>query len=100
MKNLTGNKAPIYLYRTDDTGNETKLEGNAAVLIDSMEKNAAKQVSAIVWLDGEGITNADVAATTLQSMSGSLNLQFTTDIALNPVVNTPLKGTVDETTGG
>lgn len=97
---MTGNKAPIYLYRTDGVGNETKLEGNAAVLIDSMEKNAAKQVSAIVWLDGAGITNADVAATALQSMSGSLNLQFTTDIALNPVVNTPLKGTVDETTGG
>ena len=97
---MTGNKAPIYLYRTDSDGNETKLEGNAAVLIDSMEKNAAKQVSAIVWLDGAGITNADVAATALQSMSGSLNLQFTTDIALNPVVNTPLKGTVDETTGG
>ena len=91
---MTGNKAPLYLYSAAGE----KLEGEAAVLLDSMPKNAAQQVSAVVWLDGNQITNADVAATELQSMSGTLNLQFTTDIALSPVVNTPLKGVEAETT--
>ncbi len=95
---MTGNKAPLYLYAKGEDGTETKLEGNAAVLLNSMPKNAAQQVSAVVWLDGNQITNADVAATELQSMSGTLNLQFTTDIALSPVVNTPLKGVEAGTT--
>lgn len=85
---MTGNKAPIYLY---NDANE-KLEGNNAVLLNTMEKNAAKQISAVVWLDGSQITNADVAATELQSMVGTMNLQFATDVSLNPAVNTPLKG--------
>lgn len=85
---MTGNKAPIYLY---NDANE-RLEGNNAVLLNTMEKNAAKQISAIVWLDGSQITNADVAATELQSMVGTMNLQFATDVSLNPAVNTPLKG--------
>ncbi len=91
---MTGNKAPLYLYSAAGE----KLEGETAVLLDSMPKNAAQQVSAVVWLDGNQITNADVAATELQSMSGTLNLQFTTDIALSPVVNTPLKGAEAGTT--
>lgn len=91
---MTGNKAPLYLYSAAGE----KLEGETAVLLDSMPKNAAQQVSAVVWLDGNQITNADVAATELQSMSGTLNLQFTTDIALSPVVNTPLKGVEAGTT--
>ena len=91
---MTGNKAPLYLYSAAGE----KLEGETAVLLDSMPKNKAQQVSAVVWLDGNQITNADVAATELQSMSGTLNLQFTTDIALSPVVNTPLKGVEAGTT--
>ena len=91
---MMGNKAPLYLYSAAGE----KLEGETAVLLDSMPKNAAQQVSAVVWLDGNQITNADVAATELQSMSGTLNLQFTTDIALSPVVNTPLKGVEAGTT--
>lgn len=85
---MTGNKAPIYLYNDKNE----KLEGDAAVLLAEMQKNAAKQISAVVWLDGSQITNADVAATELQSMVGTMNLQFATDVSLNPAVNTPLKG--------
>lgn len=109
----TSGKAPIYLYTetTTTTAEENKEEseesGGSAVekttttlekdttgvLLDSMEKNKTYQISAIVWLDGAAVKNANMSATTLQSLTGSLNLQFSTDIELVPAVNTPLKGT-------
>ena len=82
-----GNKYPLYLYQ--DT---TKLEGADAVLLNSLPKNTAQQISAIVWLDGSQVKNANVAADALTSMAGKLNLQFTTDVELKPAVNTSLKG--------
>ena len=92
----TEGTANIYLYKTETTAEgetkETKLEGNNAVLIDAMDKNKAYQISAIVWLDGTAVKNGNVSATAAQSLTGTLNLQFSTDIKLNPAVNTPLKG--------
>ena len=101
-------KAGLYLYQskevtttTEDgevTSKETtKLEGTNAVLIEEMTKNAAKQISAIVWLDGATVKNADVAATMVQSLTGKLNLQFSTDVTLHPASNNELKGTAEET---
>ena len=73
-----------------------KLDGTTeelkAVLLTEMPKNAAQQISAIVWLDGNAVKNGNVSATAAQSLTGTLNLQFSTDIKLNPAVNTPLKG--------
>ena len=97
-------KANLYLYQSKDvtttvdgkvtTNKETtKLEGTNAVLIEEMTKNSAKQISAIVWLDGATVKNADVAATMVQSLTGKLNLQFSTDVTLNPAANNELKGT-------
>ena len=92
----TEGTANIYLYKTEKTADgktkETKLEGNDAVLIAAMDKNKAYQISAIVWLDGTAVKNGNVSATAAQSLTGTLNLQFSTDIKLNPAVNTPLKG--------
>ena len=91
----TEGTANIYLYKTetaDGKTTETKLVGNDAVLIDAMDKNKAYQISAIVWLDGTAVKNGNVSATAAQSLTGTLNLQFSTDIKLNPAVNTPLKG--------
>ena len=92
----TEGTAPIFLYKTETTAEgkttETKLEGNNAVLIDAMDKNKAYQISAIVWLDGTAVKNGNVSAAAAQSLTGTLNLQFSTDIKLNPAVNTPLKG--------
>ena len=86
----------IYLYKTEMTADgkttETKLVDNDAVLIKEMEKNKAYQISAIVWLDGTAVKNGNVSAAAAQSLTGTLNLQFSTDIKLNPAVNTPLKG--------
>jgi hypothetical protein len=78
-------KAFLYLY--DDDGKEL----DSGVLT-SMTKNVAVQVSAIVWLDGSAVTNGDFASALGQTLTGSLNLQFTTDVTLTPATNTTLKG--------
>ena len=94
----TEGTAPIFLYKTVTEGDittEVKLDGtdgNEAILLNAMDKNKAYQISAIVWLDGTAVKNGNVSATAAQSLTGTLNLQFSTDIKLNPAVNTPLKG--------
>lgn len=93
----TEGTAPIYLYtETTTTGeggktNTTVNKVENGVLLSDMEKNHAYQISAIVWLDGTAVKNANVSAATAQSLTGTLNLQFSTDIKLNPAVNTPLQ---------
>ena len=94
----TEGTADIYLYKTVTDGENTtevQLDGTAgkeAILLNAMDKNKAYQISAIVWLDGTAVKNGNVSATAAQSLTGTLNLQFSTDIKLNPAVNTPLKG--------
>lgn len=96
----TEGTAPIYLYKETTTttggeGNQTTTttwdKDMSGVLLAEMEKNHAYQISAIVWLDGTVVKNANVSAATAQSLTGTLNLQFSTDIKLNPAVNTPLQ---------
>lgn len=96
----TEGKAPIYLYKETTTttggeGNQTTTttwdKDESGVLLTGMTKNNAYQISAIVWLDGTAVKNANVSAATAQSLTGTLNLQFSTDIKLNPAVNTPLQ---------
>ena len=89
-------KIPIKLYTITTTTDEnnvvttTKTETADNTLIQALTKNVATQVSAIVWLDGAMLTNASVAATALQSMAGTLNLQFATDVTLVPATNADL----------
>lgn len=93
----TEGTAPIRLYTETTTPGEdgktttTLNEVENGVLLSAMEKNHAYQISAIVWLDGTVVKNANVSAATAQSLTGTLNLQFSTDIKLNPAVNTPLQ---------
>ena len=96
----TEGTAPIYLYKKTTTttggeGNQTTTttwdKDERGVLLTGMKKNNAYQISAIVWLDGTAVKNANVSAATAQSLTGTLNLQFSTDITLNPAVNTPLQ---------
>lgn len=81
-------EAGLYLYKTVDG---VESIDTTAVLIDSLEKNAATQISAIVWLDGTSIKNGDVG-TAEQSLEGQLNLQFTSDVVLIPAENSSLMG--------
>lgn len=96
----TEGTAPIYLCKETTTttggeGNQTTTatwdKDESGVLLTEMKENNAYQISAIVWLDGTAVKNANVSAATAQSLTGTLNLQFSTDIKLNPAVNTPLQ---------
>lgn len=56
----------------------------------ALAANTATAVSAMVYLDGENVTNADVA-NGKTSLNGALNLQFASDANLVPMENTALK---------
>ena len=88
-------KAPLYLYDftigTDPVdigklimGERSKIDN----VLTSLERNLAKAVSTLVWLDGDTVDNTMVAAES--SISGVLNLQFASSVDLIPAGNTEL----------
>lgn len=88
-----GTTAKLYLYKNTDNNSTTPdvmVTGEAAVIFDKLVKNAATQVSAIVWLDGSTITNASVSALKSAMAQTTLNLQFSTDVDLKPASNNTL----------
>ena len=80
--------ATYYVKR--QTAREVVLTDN---VITSLTQNRAQAVSALVYLDGEHITNADVAATAATSMTGTMNLQFASSANLVPMEYTQLQNT-------
>lgn len=106
VKGATDTKAMLYLCETtastDENGaattTDTFLKDDAAVLVPAMEKNAAVQVTAIVWLDGTAIQNSSVAAIKVNDAfaQATLNLQFSTNAELKPANNNALyKGSAE-----
>lgn len=70
-------------------------------IIKSMAANTATKVSVLVYLDGDAVDNADVSPTATKSLSGTMNLQFTSDATLTPMENTALRdGTAEEVQPG
>ena len=77
-----------------DTANGNILNVGAfktSQAITALTQNQAMKLSTLVYLDGDQVTNAMVA-NAAKSMSGTLNLQFTTDADLVPMDDTALKG--------
>ena len=105
FKNETdGYTAPLYLmnYTVNTANNENSLvfngqktvtEGetttNDSALV-TLAQSQPKGISVLVYLDGYAVDNADVA-NGATSMTGSLNLQFSTDAVLEPMEYTPLQ---------
>lgn len=105
--------APLYVanadgtlitrQKTDATGaGVTDEDGNAVMENDptimALDQNTIYQLSALVYLDGTNLTNADVA-NAAQSMAGSLNLQFSSSAELQPMEYADLRnGTVEAPT--
>lgn len=105
----------ICVVFTDDSGNillEAELDTANAILTESgagytadlvsttesdvitaLTQNVATSVTAIVYLNGETVTNADVAAEAETSMTGTMNLQFASDASLVPMDNADLYAT-------
>ena len=74
-------------YSCDTTSQvvaSTVLSGSDAV-ITALNQNVATPVSVLVYLDGETITNADVAAQAVSSVTGTMNLQFASSAELVPM---------------
>lgn len=76
--NMTGRKVE------STTTNTTLLEGDDAI-ITALPQNTTVAVSALVYLDGESMTNEHVSATATQSMYGKMNLQFSSSATLVPM---------------
>ena len=54
-------------------------------VITAMAQNQEVKVSTLVYLDGENLGNEDVAATGHQSVTGKMNLQFSSSADLTPM---------------
>ena len=85
-----------YYVQVQVAAGERKLTD---MTIMSLTQNTAKALSVLVYLDGNNVTNADVAATGSSSMKGIMNLQFSSSATLTPMEYTPLMGqqTAEET---
>ena len=84
--------APIYLYEATAENNAALVWGEkkAEQSITALVQNQATAVTAWVYLDGDKVDNSMVANAE-QSMTGTMNLQFSSDADLVPMVNTPQK---------
>lgn len=91
----------LYNYNVDEASgvlalNGKKTTGEAADApadnkLTALTQNVAKKVTAIVYLDGDIVDNTMVA-NAASSMTGSLNLQFSSSATLKPMENTGMRG--------
>lgn len=77
-------------------GGKLAAADNGDVLCE-LAQNIATKISALVYLDGDSVDNSDVA-NAARSMTGSMNLQFSTNVDLVPMHYTPLEGTITKPT--
>ncbi len=78
-------KVTAGLYTASTSATDTnKLTGSEAV-ITPLSQNTAVAVSVLVYLDGNVVTNASVAATGSTSVTGTMNLQFASSANLVPM---------------
>ena len=73
----------------DGTVTETESTTKFAQTLMALNQNEATVLTAMVYLDGDYVDNADVA-TNGTSMMGTLSLQFSSDAELTPMMNTPV----------
>lgn len=90
---MDGLKAGLYLYNyTVENDGVITLEEKKADQseLTALDQNVAKKITAIVYIDGEIVDNTMVA-NAANSMTGSLNLQFSSDADLKPMENTNMR---------
>lgn len=64
---------------------ETVMTETSDAVITALAQNQAQKVSVLVYLDGNSIENSDVASSVATSMTGSMNLQFSSSANLVPM---------------
>jgi len=89
----------IYLYNwsIDEISGELTVgemleatDGKTALM--SLDQNTPHQLSVLVYMDGDQVDNSMVAAETAASLTGTLNLQFSSSADLIPMDYNELKG--------
>lgn len=99
-------RADLYLYEfsmPDGAGSGNNGKSGALALDDKkdnpaiteLQQDVIKRVTAVVYIDGSYVTNATVAANAAQSMTGTLNMQFSSDAMLMPAEITALRSGED-----
>ena len=69
-------------------------------VITALNQNQEKHISALVYLDGEGLKNEDVAANASTSITGTVNFQFASSAALVPMDYSDLHTIATDNTQG
>ncbi len=90
----TSVKAPLFLYDFSIDSDGAMVMGERQKnnnVITSLEKNTAKAITVVVWLDGDQVDNTMVSAESETTLNGKLNLQFSSSADLIPVGNESLK---------
>lgn len=82
---IDANAASAIPAALKETVEYVKKTGAGADVITALGQNTPVKLSVLVYLDGETITNANVAATAAKSVTGSMNLQFASDADLVPM---------------
>ena len=82
-------KVTIPLELASESNFYLNEEGKEVRYITEMIQNESKMISAIVYIDGEQVSNEDVNATS--SVKGYLNLQFGSSAELNPIIDEDLQ---------
>lgn len=77
--------------KTKTTGEGDEATTTKDNTIMELTQNTATRLSVLVYLDGEKVTNKDVAFDSKASMKGSLNLQFASSANLVPMVYSDFK---------
>lgn len=78
-------KAPLYMYDFSlENGKLVLGEQSVASVITALGQNQAQEVTALVYLDGDTVENGDVAIAG-NSMTGTMNLQFSSTANLDPM---------------
>ncbi len=88
-------KCRLQLYSNIDC--TTPISENK--LVAAMTKNAVYQISVVVWLDGSNAKNSDFAISDVAAGQVKLNLQFATDAALTPMLNTDVRDNPEASKG-
>lgn len=77
--------------QSHQTGGLTLTGKKTSAAITALQQDVPQVMTTVVYLDGSVVNNSTVAANAVQSMSGRLNLQFSSDADLVPAENTGLK---------
>ena len=88
LKDYTFAEGKLTLTAKAATEDVNQKKQNAKLV--DMEQNNAVKVTAIVYLDGDFVDNSMVA-NAAQSITGTMNLQFSSNATLKPMDYTPLK---------